>query len=319
MTGRVLWTMSSAASLTLRGWPLVVGLYPGRPADTSASEGQYQSVADRGFFGSTMSFGMSSSTGPGRPVVAMWNASRTARGMSAASVTSSLCFVTERVMPTVSHSWNASVPIDGVPTCPVITTTGIESMYASHRGVTMLVAAGPLVTIATPGRPVAWAKPSAMWPAPCSWRTRMWRIGESMMGSYTGRMAPPGRPKMTSTPSISRDLISAWPPLICGMSVSKRRGLENDDDLPAGRSLSARAGEGRALRDYYEDETAAGHRRDDAIDPRPSATHIAWAFRHPLDGRTPKRCAVEAGQPSVMAPRSAPWASLAYLASTPDV
>ena len=35
------------------------------------------------------------------------------------------------------------------------------------------VAAGPLVTMATPGRPVAWAKPSAMWPAPCSWRTRM--------------------------------------------------------------------------------------------------------------------------------------------------
>jgi hypothetical protein len=34
--------------------------------------------------------------------------------------------------------------------------------------------------MATPGRPVAWAKPSAMWPAPCSWRTRMWRIGVSM-------------------------------------------------------------------------------------------------------------------------------------------
>jgi len=43
------------------------------------------------------------------------------------------------------------------------------------------------------------------------------------------------------------------------MSVS-REGLENDDDLPAGRSMSARAGEERALRDYYEDETAAGHR-----------------------------------------------------------
>ena len=104
-----------------------------------------------------MSLGMSSSTGPGRPVVAMWNASRTARGMSAALVTSSLCFVTDRVMPIVSHSWNASVPIAPVGTWPVITTIGIESMYASHSGVTMFVAAGPLVTMATPGRPVAWA------------------------------------------------------------------------------------------------------------------------------------------------------------------
>ena len=33
-----------------------------------------------------------------------------------------------RVMPTVSHSWNASLPIAAVPTWPVITTIGIESM-----------------------------------------------------------------------------------------------------------------------------------------------------------------------------------------------
>ena len=66
-------------------------------------------------------------------------------------MTSSLCLVTERVMPTVSHSWNASVPMAPVETWPVMQTMGIESMYASHRGVTMLVAAGPEVTMATPG------------------------------------------------------------------------------------------------------------------------------------------------------------------------
>ena len=32
-------------------------------------------------------------------------------GISSAEVTSSLCFVTERVMPTMSASWKASVPI----------------------------------------------------------------------------------------------------------------------------------------------------------------------------------------------------------------
>jgi hypothetical protein len=42
----------------------------------------------------------------------------------------------------------------------------------------------------------------------------MWRIGLSMIGSYTGRIAPPGRPKMVSTPSISRARIRACPPSI---------------------------------------------------------------------------------------------------------
>ncbi len=103
------------------------------------------------------SFGKSTSTGPGRPVVATWNASRMMRGMSCASVTSQLCFVTGIVMPSVSHSWNASEPIELSATWPVITTSGIESRYASASGVTMFVAAGPLVTMATPGRPVACA------------------------------------------------------------------------------------------------------------------------------------------------------------------
>ena len=75
-----------------------------------------------------MSFGTSTTTGPGRPVVATWNASCTYRGMSWGSVTSQLCFVTGIVIPTVSHSWNASVPITPYGTCPVMTTIGIESM-----------------------------------------------------------------------------------------------------------------------------------------------------------------------------------------------
>src|SRR4051812_16882031 len=40
--------------------------------------------------------------------------------------------------------------------------------------------------------------------APCSCRTRMWRIGKSSIASYAGRMAPPGYPKTTSTPSRTR-------------------------------------------------------------------------------------------------------------------
>src|SRR3546814_13841383 len=47
-----------------------------------------------------------------------------------------------RVMPTASHSWNASVPISAVDTWPVSTTIGIESSKASVMPVTALVAPG---------------------------------------------------------------------------------------------------------------------------------------------------------------------------------
>ena len=77
-----------------------------------------------------------------------------------------------RVIPTMSASWKASFPIIFVGTCPVKTTSGIESMCAVAIPVTVFVAPGPDVTRTTPGFPVARAYPSAIWVAPCSWRDR---------------------------------------------------------------------------------------------------------------------------------------------------
>ena len=57
-------------------------------------------------------------------------------------------------MPTVSHSWNASLPIRWVGTCPVMQTSGIESHSASVSPVTALVAPGPEVTSTQPTLPV---------------------------------------------------------------------------------------------------------------------------------------------------------------------
>ena len=57
-------------------------------------------------------------------------------------------------MPTVSHSWKASEPIRWVGTWPVMQTIGIESISASVRPVTALVAPGPEVTSTTPHLPV---------------------------------------------------------------------------------------------------------------------------------------------------------------------
>ena len=59
------------------------------------------------------------------------------------------------VIPVMSHSWNASLPMRLDRTCPVMQTSGVESIHASAIGVTRFVAPGPEVAIATPTRPDA--------------------------------------------------------------------------------------------------------------------------------------------------------------------
>ncbi len=62
--------------------------------------------------------------------------------------------VAGRVMPVVSASWKASLPIRCVGTCPVRQTMGMESISASTNPVTALVAPGPEVTSTQPTLPV---------------------------------------------------------------------------------------------------------------------------------------------------------------------
>src|SRR6187397_2977305 len=52
--------------------------------------------------------------------------------------------------------------------------------------------------------------------APCSWRTRISLIFESTSASKIGIAAPPDSPKMYSTPSRSRQRISASAP-VCAL------------------------------------------------------------------------------------------------------
>src|SRR6202022_971392 len=72
----------------------------------------------------------------------------------------------------------------------------------------------------------------------------MWRMGESMMGSYAGRMQPPGSPNMTSTPSNSRLLIRAWAPVsfIGSFSHGLANGVRKLPRPPGGEVVDARAG-----------------------------------------------------------------------------
>ena len=67
---------------------------------------------------------MSTSTGPGRPLRAMWNASWIACGISRGSWIMIECLTIGIVMPVMSASWKPSVPIRSVRTWPVMKTVG---------------------------------------------------------------------------------------------------------------------------------------------------------------------------------------------------
>ena len=82
-------------------------------------------------------------------------------------------------MPKVSASWNASLPISLLTTCPVIATIGIESIRAFTSPVARFVAPGPEVAQHTPTLPVARAYPCAANAAFSSCRTSTCRMGQS--------------------------------------------------------------------------------------------------------------------------------------------
>ena len=115
--------------------------------------------------------GMSTTTGLGRPERAMWKAFLIVSARSRGSLTRKLCLTMGRVMPTVSHSWKASRPMDAVGTW----TGDDHHRDAVHVGRgdagDGIGHAGPDVTSATPTSPVARAYPSAACTAACSWRT----------------------------------------------------------------------------------------------------------------------------------------------------
>ena len=103
------------------------------------------------------SLGTSTTTGPGRPVRATWNASWIASATSSGRSTAIECLEIGSVMPSTSVSWNAFVPRRSLRTWAQMNTVGTESMCASAIGVARFVAPGPLVTSATPTRPLAFA------------------------------------------------------------------------------------------------------------------------------------------------------------------
>src|SRR5215471_595252 len=74
--------------------------------------------------------------------------------------------------------------------------------------------------------------------APCSWRTRINLIFESTSASKIGIAAPPDSPKMYSTPSRSRQRISASAPVCALVTGAGLAGAEAGEG--AGKSVIGR-------------------------------------------------------------------------------
>ena len=137
------------------------------------------------------------------------------RGISAGSVTRKLCLVIGIVMPRMSASWKASVPI------------AAAGHLAGHRDHRHRVHVGVGDRGDQVGRARAAGRHADADPAGGRRRSpgrrgrRPARAGpgcagscsESKSGSYAGRIAPPGMPKTFSAPAHSSDLIRLCAPV----------------------------------------------------------------------------------------------------------
>src|SRR5262249_28571067 len=115
-----------------------------------------------------------------------------------------------------------------------------------------------------------------MCPAPCSWRARTWRTEvPRAIASYVGRIAPPGMPNITSTPSASSERriasdpsirVIGPPPDSCDAQASRRpREISNQTERVASSSpdLLEELGVG----------TGRGQRRDHGVGEASRVAH----------------------------------------------
>jgi hypothetical protein len=161
-----------------------------------------------------MSSGNASTTGPGRPEIAMLHARATYSGMRAASSIFAAHFTTGPNIAGKSISWNASRSFVLRSTSPMNSTIGCESCIATCTPIEAFVAPGPRVTKATPGRPVSAPSAQAMKPTPPSCRHTTKSIsGVSWSASSTARKLSPGTVKIRSQPCATSWSTRIRPPV----------------------------------------------------------------------------------------------------------
>lgn len=162
----------------------------------------------------SMSSGRPSTTGPGRPAQARWNARLTSSGMRAASSISAAHFALWPNIARMSISCSASRSRVPRSICPTNRISGVESWNAVCTPTIACDAPGPRVTKHTPGRPVSLPCASAIWQAVASCRqvTSFSRPLTSCMASSAARKLSPGTWKAMSAPWISSWSTRILPP-----------------------------------------------------------------------------------------------------------
>ena len=188
--------------------------------------------ASSGAGSSRRSSGRLRSTGPGRPVVALRNASSSAPGSAATSRTSRAQRQSPPNAATRSTSWNASRPRDGRSTWPTIAISGAESAWAAWRAIARFAAPTARVTMTAAGRPVSAPWAAAMNPAPPSCRAATTRMPAATSPSSSGRKLSPGTVYATRTPAPARASAMKRPASRLDSLISVRRRWERAHDEP---------------------------------------------------------------------------------------
>ena len=195
---------------------------------------------------SCRSSGMSISTGPGRPLRAMWNASLTMRGMSSARSTS------QRVLDDRHRDAVDVRLLEGVGADQVRRHLAGDAhdrrrvqVGVGDRGDQVGRARGR--TWRWPPRPCRWPGRS---PPPCGRRPARGAqvvadgVLDAAQASYSGRMAPPGSPNTSVTPSArARGSVRPRPSCVASRyprATASPYGLTANSPLPWAWSASAR-------------------------------------------------------------------------------
>ena len=160
-----------------------------------------------------MSTGIERCTGPGYPEVAMRYARSTNSEIRVPSRTAALYLVKGAAMATSSISLKPPLPSRWKVEEPVMKMTGERSPQASiMAGTALAKPSGPIRQAV--GLRVMRVRPSARWPAICSWGALTTGIWHSISPSSAGMQKPPLSVKTWSMPFSKSAWASTVPPRI---------------------------------------------------------------------------------------------------------
>ena len=195
----------------------LLGVRPGRPAGSRAGRSSVGQLERRSSPGAR-TWRRRRAPGRGGRCWRCGTPRRSARGISSGSVTRKLCLVIGIVMPRMSASWKASVPIAAAPTWPVIGDHRhrVHVRVGDRRDQVGRARAGGRHADPDPAGRVR-RTPAAAWPAPCSWRTRMCRICGVHQRVVRRQDRAARDAEDVSTPAASSDVIRLCAPVICSL------------------------------------------------------------------------------------------------------